>query len=370
MDKPFSTVAIIGLGLIGSSIARAVCQQKMADTVIGVDANEISLAFARKQGFIDKSVTDPSLATQLADLIIIATPTGALARVCEAIKHHIKPGAIVMDTGSVKRLPLAIMQEILPTHALIIPAHPIAGSEQSGVSAGKAELFEKKRLIITPDSPIDEASFKRITEFWQGLGARVEAMPADMHDRIYGYVSHLPQLLAFAAGGIANPSAHELENSAVLSQFMRLYDSDTVLWSNILHLNSDIILPALDRYIGVIEHIIKELGNAPADALITDAKGDTAKSRHSLFPRIIASCLITTVMEAEKNAGLSFARYAGSGFADFTAPAHTAPDKDLEDISNQYRHVIPLLSRFVQQLVFLRGLIAADDEALLAESLK
>lgn len=367
--KSIGTVAIIGLGLIGSSLARAIHKARIADTIIGVDESEVSLAFARKGGFIDKGMTDAALAVQNADMVIIATPTGVLERMCKLIAPHIKQAALVMDTGSVKRLPLEIMLKNLPHHAVIVPTHPIAGSEQSGVSAGRGDLFHKKRIIITPQAPLAETELQRVANFWQHFESRVEAMPADMHDRIYGYISHLPQLLAFASSQVVSPSQDELEKSETLSQFVRLYGSDARMWSNIFCMNQDVLLPALDRYLSVVSHIRGELANAPKEASAAPAAADPI-ARTSLFPRLVASCLITTIMEAEKNAGLSFARFAGTGFADYTAPANAPPEEDMEHISSHYRAVVPLLDRFCEQLVAIRGIIATNDEHLLSEALK
>ncbi len=365
----FQHIHIIGLGLIGSSLARAIHEKKLTETLIGCDANEVAVAYALKNGFIDKGSKDAAYDIAQADLVIIATPTGLLEKICTHIAPHLKAGCVVMDTGSVKSTPLEIMLRCLPEHAVIIPAHPIAGSEQSGVSSGRADLFDKKRIIISPEKPLPEDTLQHVASFWQALGARVEAMPADMHDRIYGYMSHLPQLLAYAATTVVSPHAEELIASPKLRQFVRLYGSDTVLWSNIFCLNKDILLPALDRYLSVITHIINELKTAPADA--APAKDDAESlTRTGLFPRIVASCLVTTIMEAEKNAGLSFARYAGGGFSDFSAPSHSTPEEDMEHISTHYQLVIPLLERFENQLLFIRSIIEKNDESLLAESLK
>lgn len=366
----FAQVNIIGLGLIGSSLALAIREAGLAQTIVGCDANELSVAYALKHHITDRANTDPTQDIATADLVIIATPTGKLANICTTIAPLLKDGCVVMDTGSVKKLPLAIMMQYLPEHTVIIPAHPIAGSEQSGVSSGRADLFIKKRVIISPEKPLSEDMLRQVASFWQTIGARVEAMPADMHDRIYGYMSHLPQFLSYATIGIVNPTAEELMAAPKLRQFTRLMGSDATLWSNIFTLNQDILLPAIDRYMGVITHIIGELNSAPADALETGNADAERITRNSLFPRIIASCLVTTIMEAEKNAGMSFARYAGTGFADFTAISDTTPEEDLEHISTHYRLVIPLLTQLRDRMLYLRGLLEKNDEALLAESLK
>ena len=346
MTKP--RITIIGLGLIGSSIARAAHSRNIAKHIIGVDSNEVTLGYARKNGFVSDTSTDAAAAVKDADIVIIATPTPLLAGICKEIASVLKSGALVMDTGSVKQLPLAVMGEFLPAHALIVPAHPIAGSEQSGIAAGHEDLLEKKRIIITPDAPLSTAALQQVNSFWQSLGARVEAMPAALHDTIYGYVSHLPQLLAYGA-------AEVVDASGALSRFLRIAASDRTLWRDIFLLNAEVITAALDRYLDALSHIHRELKSAPHDAEIKETNADT----NMLFARIAASCLVTTVMEAEKKAGVPFARFAGTGFADFTSPATSEPEGDLEHISNHYAALIPMLAAYEVELLKLRSVIPA-----------
>lgn len=366
MKPAFGKVVIIGLGLIGSSIARAATANKLASSIVGVDSNELSLSFALKHGFVTHTSTDAAQAVAGCDVVIIATPSYMLGDICEAISPHLPAGALVMDTGSVKQLPLDVMSELLPAHVLIVPAHPIAGSEKSGVAAGSAELFEKKRVIITPDAPLGHESLQRVTQFWQAMGARVEAMPAELHDTVYGYVSHLPQLLAFAVKPLVAASDAECENNTQLARFLRISDSDKALWSGIFLLNRDIMIAAANRYIDVIVHIRKELGSAPSDATSTE----TEEARLSLLPRIVSSCLITTVMEAEKKAGFGFVRYAGSGFADFTSPSTTDPEAHLAGISDSYASLIPLIERLEVRLAHIVTALEKEDADLLMERLE
>ena len=353
----FKQITIIGLGLIGSSIARGVRENKLAGKIIACDENEISLAFASKDGFVDSVTADIGGSVSGSDLVIIATPPATLGEVAEQIAPNLANGAIVMDVASVKQPAIAAISPFIPAHAIFIPAHPIAGSEQSGVKAGLADLFNKKRIIITPEAPPSEEIVKKITDFWQGMGAKLEGMPADIHDMLYGYMSHLPQLLAFCVKKpLGNFFANEeaLKNP-VYQSFLRISNSNPDLWAEIFSQNSANILPALDRYIDVVSHIHKELKNAPEGE---ESANDELLAYSVLFPRIVASCLITTVMEAEKNAGFSFAKYAGTGFADFSAPAIIAPEAELSQISAQYQLVAGVLAEFILTLKSFRATLA------------
>mgnify|MGYP003393118342 FL=1 len=347
----FKQMTVIGLGLIGSSIARAVHQNNLAERIIGYDHNEISIAFALKEKFIDSGDMNLQSAVFGSDLIIIATPPGTLADIAQEIAPNLIVGAIVMDTASVKRPAVEAIQPYLPDNIIFIPAHPIAGSEKSGVRAGRADLFAKKRVIITPKVPPEAETLDKITAFWTGMGARLEGMPPEIHDMIYGYMSHLPQLIAFCLEKPLGRFFKETEGKHVYKSFLRLAGSDPELWAEIFELNKDNLLKGLDRYIDVISHMHKELLDAPE----SEKSGDDEELAYtSLFPRLVASCLVTTVMEAEKNAGIPFARYAGTGFADLTAPAILPPEKDMEHISAQFKIVERIINEFLLRLKMFR----------------
>ncbi len=359
----FETVSIIGLGLIGSSIARAVREFGLASTIIGCDQNEISLAFARKHGFIDTGYQNAKAAVEHSDLVIIATPPSTLEEVAQTMAPGLKAGAIVMDTCSVKQIAIDSIVPYLPPGVDFMPAHPIAGSEQSGVSAGRANLFDKKRVIVTPSDPSQNSSvLQQITAFWQAMGARLEGMPPHLHDMIYAYVSHLPQVLAFVASRPLLAQGSLFDNDPVLQKFTRLSGSDMSLWLDIFLCNSENLYAALSRYLDVINHIGDELKAAPEGN--ADLADDTL-TQMVLFPRIAASCLITTVMEAEKKAGFSFARFAGNGFADFTYPATHPPEDDIENISNHHSAMAILLARYKNELTQVcTALQSGDGKAL------
>lgn len=353
----FARITIIGLGLIGSSVARAARAHHLAASISGYDHNEVTLAFARKGGFIDLATSDLKAAVKDSKLIVLATPPSTLGDIAEAIAPYLRPGCIVMDVCSVKQAAIAAIAPHIPDGVHFMPAHPIAGSEHSGVSAGRADLFDRKRVIVTPSDPaLEEQILQQVTSFWKGMGARMEAMPPHLHDMIYAYVSHLPQLLAFAAGTVLENETDE--QSDVLTKFLRLSASNPDMWIDIFLLNKDNILKALDRYLDAVLHILKEFSDAPEG---TVSESDEKLARTALFPRIAASCLITTVMEAEKKAGFPLARYAGTGFADFTYPASQPPEGDIESISNQYQVVAVVLRDYIAQLKALRAAIDSGD---------
>ena len=361
----FDRIAIIGLGLIGSSIARAAHEKHVAGHITVCDPNEVSLAFAKKHGFADHFTTTAENAALGCNLVILSCPPGNLEEVMEEIAPALKPGTIVMDVCSVKRPAIEAISPHIPSGVYFVPAHPIAGSEHSGVGAGRADLFERKRIILCPEHPELDPALEQVIAFWHGLGARTEAMPANMHDVVYAYVSHLPQLLAFAAFHVLEEYEAERETNELLQKFLRLSDSNIEMWIDIFLLNRDNILNALDRYIDVLIHIRGEFTDAPKDE--KPAESDETAARIALFPRIAASCLVTTLMEAERKAGFAFARYAGTGFADFSYPASQPPEEDIEIISKQYLAVGKILDEYVDRLRHFRKAIASgstDNTAL------
>lgn len=356
MTAIFPRITIIGLGLIGSSIARAAHEKRLAASITGYDSNELSTAFARKEKFIDMAAPDLQSAVEDSDLVILATPLSNLSDIAREIAPHLKDGAIVMDISSVKQPAMEAIAPHLPPHVIFIPAHPIAGSEKTGVRAGRSDMFVRKRIIITPNEPPQDDIAKKLTSFWEGMGAKLEGMPAATHDLIYGYMSHLPQLIAFCLEKPLGDYYTKTEISPLYKTFLRISGSDAQLWAEIFELNKENILKGLDRYIDVVTHVHKELMDAPAEE---ESKNDEQLAYTVLFPRIVASCLVTTVMEAEKNAGFPLARYAGTGFADLVAPALIPPEADIEHISAQYKLVEKILDEFLLRLKLFRSALAA-----------
>lgn len=353
MSAVFERIAIIGLGLIGSSIARAAREYHLADIIVGCDANETTLTYARSHQFIDSGVKDPAVAVKSSQLVVLATPPSTLLGIAKKIAPVLEKGTIVMDTASVKQAAVEAIAPQMPVSVDFIPAHPIAGSEQSGASAGRADLFAKKFVIVTPDEPIESDGLKAITRFWKGMGARVEGMPPLVHDVVYAHVSHLPQILAYAA----HKALAEHTKDPSLARFLRIAASSPALWTDIFMYNKANLLAALNRYLDAAHHVQGELTKAPEE----DTMPNIALAYGELFPRIAASCLVTTVMEAEKKSGFAFARYAGSGFADFTSPAASqSPEDTIAHISDHARAVNHFLGKYITALQHIHDLIEQD----------
>lgn len=347
-------ISVIGLGLMGGSLARAIHDRGLCRHISASDTNEVSLAYAMKHGFVHSTSVDPSAAAMGSDIVLLAAPIAALSDIMSAIAPVLKADALIMDVGSVKLAAIEAIVPLLPAHAHYIPAHPIAGSEQSGVGASRAGMFERKRVVLCPEVPEITPELELATRFWHMLGAQVEPMPAHLHDQIYAYVSHLPQLLAFAAAQPLEEYSQQEQSDDTLKSFLRLSHSSTELWIDIFLQNRENILKGLDRYVDALSHIIRELESAPAEEQ-HEATPQQVYTR--LFPRIAASCLITTVMEAERKAGFSFARYAGTGFADFTCPATREPDEEIEMISRQHALIREVLQKFMRRLKQFREAI-------------
>lgn len=250
---PFSRVAIIGLGLIGSSIARAVKATMPTVRVTGHDGDAGVRDRARDLGFTDDVTDTPGAAVIDADLVILCVPVGAMGTVAQSIADDLPPEAIVSDVGSSKSSVLAALTAALPDNA-IIPAHPVAGTENSGPDAGFATLFNGRWCIVTPPEGADETAITRICEFWRRLGADVETMDAKHHDLVLAVTSHLPHLIAYTIVGTAS-DMEEVTQSEVIKfsaggfrDFTRIAASDPTMWRDVFLSNKDAVLEMLQRF--------------------------------------------------------------------------------------------------------------------------
>lgn len=250
---PFSRVTIIGLGLIGSSIARAVQAQMPTVRLTGYDASAEVRERARRIGFVD-DVTDTAGASVLdADLVIFCVPVGAMAAAAAEIADDLPPDAIVSDVGSSKESVLSALGGALPG-ATIIPAHPVAGTENSGPDAGFATLFKGRWCIVTPPEGSDAAAVERVSEFWRRMGANVETMDPRHHDRVLAVTSHLPHLIAYTIVGTAS-DMEEVTQSEVIKfsaggfrDFTRIAASDPTMWRDVFLNNKEAVLEMLQRF--------------------------------------------------------------------------------------------------------------------------
>ncbi|MCP8897349.1 prephenate/arogenate dehydrogenase family protein [Shinella daejeonensis] len=253
-DVYFDRIALIGIGLIGSSIARAVKAKGLAGTVAISSRSRETLARARKLDLGTEYIHEAGKAVEGADLVIISVPVGASGKVAEEIAPYLKPGAIVTDVGSTKGSVVAQMLPHMPKGVHFIPGHPIAGTEHSGPDAGFAELFQGRWCILTPIQGTDKDAKHRLAAFWRALGSRVDEMDAEHHDKVLAIVSHLPHIIAYNIVGTADDLETVTESEVIkysasgFRDFTRLAASDPTMWRDVCLHNKDAILEMLARF--------------------------------------------------------------------------------------------------------------------------
>jgi cyclohexadieny/prephenate dehydrogenase len=270
---PFQRVALIGLGLIGSSIARGVKQLGLAKELVATDASPDVRARAAEIGLADRIAADNAEAVHGADLVIACVPVGVCGDVAKSIAADLLPGAIVSDTGSVKGTVLREMAEHLPGNVHFIPAHPVAGTENSGPDSGFGELFINRWCILTPPANADAAAMERLTGFWRALGANVEVMNAEHHDLVLAVTSHLPHLIAYTIVGTAD-ELEDVTRSEVLKfsaggfrDFTRIAASDPTMWRDVFLANKDAVLEMLGEFQEDLSKLTRAIRRGDGEAL-------------------------------------------------------------------------------------------------------
>jgi cyclohexadieny/prephenate dehydrogenase len=271
-DPPFKRIALIGLGLIGSSIARGV-RESMPDVELrGYDLNLDIRARAAALQIADLIADNAAAAVNDADLVIFCVPVGAMADAARAVAPHLAPHAVVSDVGSCKGPVLETLKSALP-NAVIIPAHPIAGTENSGPEAGFAALFRNRWCILTPEPNTDGSAVDRLAAFWSALGARVEVMDAVRHDLVLAVTSHLPHLIAFTIVGTASHLESVTEGEVIkysaggFRDFTRIAASDPTMWRDIFLSNREAVLDVLRRFLDDLGELEGAIRGGDGDAL-------------------------------------------------------------------------------------------------------
>lgn len=251
----FDTVALIGIGLIGSSIARAArVRGTLARRIIANARTSATLNRVRELGIADSCELAPADAVADADCVILCTPVGAFASVAESIGPHLKPGAIVTDVGSTKQSAIRDILPHLSENVHLVPGHPMAGTEFSGPDAGFSDLFEGRWTLLTPPPGTNREAVAKMKEFWKRCGAMVSVMDPGHHDRVVAIVSHLPHLIAFTICGTADDLADETRQEVLqfaasgFRDFTRIAASDPVMWRDIFLNNRDALLEMLARF--------------------------------------------------------------------------------------------------------------------------
>ena len=268
----YNRLALIGVGLIGSSIGRAARAQGAVREIVATARSAATRRRVAELGLADQ-VVENSAAVAGADLVIVCVPVGACGEVAAEIGPHLAPGATVSDVGSVKGAVVRDMAPHLPEGIHFVPAHPVAGTENSGPDAGFATLFVGRWCILTPPHGTDPAAVEKLAAFWRALGAKVETMPAAHHDLVLAITSHLPHLIAYTIVGTADELA-EVTRSEVLKfsaggfrDFTRIAASDPTMWRDVFLANKDAVLEMLGTFNEDLSQLTRAIRRGDGDAL-------------------------------------------------------------------------------------------------------
>jgi len=250
----FDRLALIGVGLIGSSIALGTRRHGLAKEIVATARSQQTRDTVLRLGLADRVTDTAAEAVKGADLVILCAPVGAFAAIAEAIGPHLAPGAIVTDVGSVKGAVVEAMAPHLPAGIHLVPGHPVAGTEESGPKSGFAELFEDRWCILTPPGRTDPDATAKLKAFWEQLGSKVEVMEASHHDLVLAITSHVPHLIAYNIVGTAADLEQVTESEVIkfsaggFRDFTRIAASDPTMWRDIFLNNREAVLEMLGRF--------------------------------------------------------------------------------------------------------------------------
>lgn len=251
-DKKFGKVAIVGLGLIGGSLAGALKRSGRVSDVTGIDVDRGSIDYALRKKIIDHGYTSIGEGVSGAEVIVIATNVGDIVKTAETIIPFARKGAVITDVGSVKGKIVSKLDKLTPTHLRFVGGHPIAGTENSGVKASQPGLFEGKRLIITPTSKTNAAAVRKVSDLWRAAGAEIYEMDPGTHDRVFGFVSHLPHIVAYSLVDsiLSAGNSETLFDFAGggLRDYTRVAASSPGMWTDIFTANRVSTLKAIRKF--------------------------------------------------------------------------------------------------------------------------
>ena len=269
----FDRIALIGFGLIGGSIARAARSQGLAKEIVATARSAKTRARVAELGIVDRVVETNAEAVDGADLVILCIPVGACGPVAADIAGHLKPGAIVSDVGSVKAAVVKDMAPHLPASAHFVPAHPVAGTENSGPDSGFAELFINRWCILTPPEGVAPEAVEKLRAFWAAIGARVEIMTPEHHDLVLAITSHLPHLIAYTIVGTADELAQVTSSEVIkfsaggFRDFTRIAASDPTMWRDVFLANKDAVLEMLGTFNEDLSKLTRAIRRGDGEAL-------------------------------------------------------------------------------------------------------
>lgn len=292
MSQPvFQHVGLVGCGLIGSSLARAIRAHDLADRISVFEKAEVAQHVV-DLNLADQASANPAIVSD-CDLVVFCTPLGAYAPLIQQIAPHLKHGAVLSDVGSVKEAAVSALQVHLPDHVIFIPGHPIAGTENSGPASGFAELFQDRWFILTPlEHKADDAAYQdavhRLTDFWKRTHARVATMTPAHHDRVLAMTSHLPHLIAYSIVDTATTLEGDLQGEVIqysaggFRDFTRIAASDPTMWRDIFLTNREAVLDMLQRFTEDLTELQKAIRRQDGDKLF-DVFSRTRAIRRSII---------------------------------------------------------------------------------------
>lgn len=264
----FERAAIVGVGLIGGSLALAGRAAGLLGEIVGIGRGEANLATALQRGIVDRATRDPA-AIGRVDLVVLAVPVRSTATVAASLLPHLAPGTVVTDVGSVKGEVVEQMEALLPADRPFVGTHPIAGSERAGAAAADVDLFRGARCVVTPTPRTDPSALARVRALWTGVGARVEELTPQAHDRALAWTSHVEHVLAYAlvrAIEQADPRLFAYAGPS-LRDATRVAASPVELWRDIFLANAEAVLAAIEGYAGEVERLRRAIAARDAKAL-------------------------------------------------------------------------------------------------------
>ena len=270
----FEQVSIIGCGLIGSSVFRALKKGGSVKKVITFDSDKSVSEIIKKENLSDKIVSSPEEAVGNADLVLISTPLSSFESAIDSIKKNLKSGSILTDTSSVKKGADLIVKKMNLKNTSWIPSHPVAGTEKSGPRAGSSDLFKDRWTILTPDSKIKDSDVKKLSLFWESMGSKVKIMSAEDHDKILSLTSHLPHVIAYnivrtAMGDDEKTKKDVIRYSAGgLRDFTRIAASNPTMWKDIFIDNSDLIINGINQFSKSLDEFKKAITEKDSKKLL------------------------------------------------------------------------------------------------------
>jgi cyclohexadieny/prephenate dehydrogenase len=268
-----NTISIIGMGLIGSSLARVIKNKNLCKTLVAIDSNAEVCNSVVQLNLADQVSDNIAAGIKDADIIIIAIPVGNYINIAGELRGNLKPGAILTDVGSVKQSVISSLKPYLPENVFFIPGHPIAGTEHSGPEAGFAELFEGRWTVLTPLEDTDVRAIEPVVSLWEACGATVEFMEPKRHDLVMSITSHLPHLIAYTIVGTASELEHHTQEDVIkfsasgFRDFTRIAASDPVMWRDIFLNNKESVLEILQRFNEDLTILQKAIRNGQGDVL-------------------------------------------------------------------------------------------------------